>query len=183
MYHYDPLVLGFVLNLELQFLERSKAQLVEVVRRLESDDRGYIYHPSNVKILQHSGPVVASISNYQHPRDFDLEVAIKQTILSMATQDVDAKKHVFVVLDQYENGQSHRVKQSLNLDIKMDCGCIFTFLGIGNRYDPEISRVTEWHPRCKFVSLENPDLLAEKIIAIAEVREIALIWKKQLNAG
>jgi len=181
MYHYDPLVLGFVLNLEFQFLERSKAQLVEVVRRIESDDRGYIYHPNNLKILQHSGPVVASISNYQHPKDFDLEIAIKQTVLSMATQDQDAKKYVFVILDQYEQ-ESYGVKQALNLDVKMDCGCVFTFLGIGNRYNPELSHVEEWHPRCTFVSLNNPELLAEKIIAIAKVREVNLLWKKQLKA-
>jgi hypothetical protein len=123
---YIPLVLGFVINVDFMRLPVVKAQLVECVRRLESDDRGYVFHPNNLEIMRNSGPVVASIANYEIPDDFDLEFAIKQTAAVLETQDTDTEKYVFVILDDYRESWEYGIKKAVSRG-----DCKFVFLGLG----------------------------------------------------
>lgn len=173
MWSYQPLVLGFVLDLDLQNLISVKSKVIECVRRLESDDRGYVFHPSNLEILRHSGPVVASISNYKHPDDFNLEFAIKQTVILVETQDAETKKYIFVILDKYEDTQEYGVKKAMGC--KSDCK--FIFFGIGKRFSPSLSSVVKFHPRCQFIACDI-NLLVENIVGIAEIQKVEKLWKK-----
>lgn len=163
MYHYDPLVLAFVLNLQYPNLEIVKSQIFECIQQIESDDRGYVYHPDNLEILRHSGPVIASVANYKHPQDFNLETAILQTVNLVETQDVDAKKYIFIILDEYEPIQEYGLKKGLN----MPTNAKFVVFSVSGRCHPSLSQVVP----CQFI-FDKPDKIAKHIVQIAQINNI-----------
>ena len=172
MYHYDPLVLAFVLNLQPPALSIVKSQIIECIQQIEDDDRGYVYHPNNLEILRHSGPVVGSIANYQTPQDFNLESAIEQTVALVETQDTDAKKYIFIILDEYEPNQEYSLKKGLN--IPTDAKCIV--ISVSGRCHPSLSQVVN----CQFI-FDKSDNVGRHIVQIAEINNIKSMAKKMIG--
>jgi hypothetical protein len=159
MYHYDPLVLSFVLNLHNPALSVVKTQLVECVAKLQDDDRGYIYHPNNLDILTHSGAVVGSIANYQPLPDFQWDQAINQTVSLAETQDSDARKYIFIILDEYELNHEYRLKKGINIPTD----AVFVILCVSRRCHPSLSQIG-----CQVI-FDNPENIGKHIIKIAEI--------------
>jgi hypothetical protein len=148
-YHpYNPIVIGLVLNIEKD-ISKVKKQLIDVIKDLEADDRGYVYHPDNLEILKHSGPVVASIANYIHPKDFDIEIALKQTLILAGMEDDDSKKHVFVIVDDYEEDWTYRLNKAIKMNEREECGCKIYFIGLDcevplpNSYDIDLNDLSK----------------------------------------
>jgi len=166
MFSYKPVILGFVVDLSAQTLPAVKHQVIECVRHLEADDRCYVYHPDDLEMAIHAGPVVAAISNYMHPQDFDLEIAIKQTILMLGMEDQDTDKYIFALVDKYPTNWEHQLKNALRLDLKENARCQFTFFNFSKH---DVSKLEEFHPKCKCLNVEELNTLSEKIVEMTGI--------------
>ena len=164
-FSYNPAILGFILDLSPLCLVKVKEQLVDAVKDIESDDKGYVYHPSDLKIKRNPGPVVASISNYEHPHDFDLVTGIRQVVYLMGMEDYDANKFVFSIVDDYDESNYYGIVQAMKLDLKEDYNCQFVFLNVKTRHIG-LEDFVEIHPRCRYLYVENTDKLTEIILEI-----------------
>ena len=96
---YDPVLLGFIVDVNRRRLKSVKKSLVEAVSKMESDEKSYMYYPGHGDMPRWPGEAVASIANYK-PAEIDLRHGIKQVLNLMAMEDDDARRYLFVILDK-----------------------------------------------------------------------------------
>lgn len=124
---YNPVILSFIIKVSHQNLPMVKKSLVHAAKRLETDDRGYVYVPGNYKVSRRRGKVIGNIANHRPERYFRLEMALKQTIHVLGMEDVDAKKYIFIIIDDYDKQREYEIGKGLHKNVQEDCNCNFVF--------------------------------------------------------
>lgn len=117
MFDYEPLLISFILDLSPNNLKLVKTQLVEIVRKLDLDDRCYIFHENYLEIPRYKGESIGNIANYKHFYDFNLADSIRY-VSSLTEQEEDYKKFTFAIIDRSKDFNPLRIKRySKNLHI------------------------------------------------------------------
>jgi len=116
---YDPVLLGFIVDVAPCNLQVVKDQLVQIVSSMESDEKAYIYHPNRNTIPRWIGEAVGCIANYS-PLKIDLRKAFKKIVALMSQEDSDARRFFFVITDGcfVDRPESTRTKLSKILEQK-----------------------------------------------------------------
>ena len=130
-FDYNPVLLGFVIDVQWPHVNTVKMQLVESIRHMESDERAYTYSADNLTIPRWPGQSVADVANFHRFLDFNMPDGIKQTIILLSQEDFSFDKYLFVITDSYTEKQAHRVTRSLAWNEKEDCECNCYFLALG----------------------------------------------------
>lgn len=150
---YSPVVLGFILDVEDVFLlKKIKLTVVESVRRVENDDRVYLWHYDHKEIPRWPGQAVATIAKYRPPVEFKLGQALEETVKLIDREDFDMERHVFVILDNEKDIFWGRMESAMRAVQDVNCAVHFVFMGDG------ISERTEaflrnYQSHCDFVRL------------------------------
>jgi hypothetical protein len=149
---YTPHFIGIVLDIANQKqLESVSRQIIQMVQKIEGDDRIYIGGTGEMKRWR--GQMIASVATYNRPLDFDIGKTIQDVMEKFSSEDSDARKLVFVFTDCYKSSFSYNVKISLAVNERRDLGNEVYVYGIGNNYDKGLESVC--NATCKFLHLED----------------------------
>ena len=105
---YDPALLAFVIDTSAD-LSIIKEQLILVAKRIESDEKAYIYHSHYNHIPRWPGEVVGAIANYQ-PESLHIHKALNKIIELWSFEYADASRYIFVIADSLDEITVRRVK-------------------------------------------------------------------------
>ena len=155
---YNPALLAFVVDTS-ENMSTIKDQLILVSKRIESDEKAYIYHSLHNHIPRWPGEVVGDIANY-NSETILLQEALKKIIHLWSFEDADASRYLFVIADKLEEGELCRVrnvaKKEINASWKQEPIKLFFLLFK--------SDVPESEDNLQFISVDDPANLG-KIIA------------------
>jgi len=149
---YDPVLLGFIVDVNRRRLKSVKEAIISAICKMESDEMAYIYYPSHGDIPRWPGEAVASIANYK-PVKVDLRHGIKRVLSLMAKEDEDAKRYLFVILDELSPIQDKltRILEQNNIPIweRQNIGVRFCI------FDGDMPNSTDV---CKFFQADTENL-------------------------
>jgi hypothetical protein len=154
---YNPILLGFVVDVSPDMLLIVKNQLISVAGKMESDEKAYIYHPNSLSIPRWPGESVAAIANYKH-LPFKGINAVKKILDLWSLEDPDTERLIFYITNFLENTQYRRIQRLLQQNAEsawMREPVKFFLLNLGNEdfQDCELN--------C--IKIPSPDWIASQI--------------------
>lgn len=131
-----------------RIIDVLKKKMIEIIRNFleDGEDYFYLYNPDIVEPHLLHGDQVCAIGNYNTDGwKMNLNIALRQTLYVLMSQDLTHRKYLILVTDRIN--QHKCIEKAFDIDYKEMIDCNFIFIGVGSNYDKNCFK--------KFASLSN----------------------------
>lgn len=159
---------GIILDISIRhdsngnrLIDEVKKSLIDLVMGYMEDDIDlmYLYHPDVVDVADKHGLQCCHINSYDSDGYlFNLTFALKQTLYTLAMQDISwsTRKYIFLITDRLNESYSLATISKLNQKDLVDAKIVV--VGIGNMYDKTMIPDDVIH-----IHLNHPSELCDKL--------------------
>jgi hypothetical protein len=152
-------------DIGVRLINTIKKQLTELVCSSfeEGVDALYLYHPSLIETLHHHGDQISAIGNYETDGwKFNVEIALKQALYVIASEDDDLKKYLVLITDRLDSRSP--IDKALFINKKDRIDCHLVVVGIGDRYNKKLIEQALQDTGATHIHLPHPSQLSEAFL-------------------
>lgn len=126
---YNSKFIGIILGVSNKNLEAIKRQLIAPLKTLDSGDKAYIYHTSYEEMPQTIGQTIGNLANYKNSNE-NLGEGVAETIYLFCEKDMYARKHIFVIVDDYDYSNHNGLLKAIKIDVRHNFDIKFHIIGL-----------------------------------------------------
>jgi hypothetical protein len=132
---YTPILVGFIFDFshlmpkhDINLIKKSLIYALE--RCTEPEDKAYLFYPENERVPVDRGVTISEIVTHNR-QDFDLGLALKQTLYVLGCEIDDYRKYIFTFTDSYDKKLDYDCQKIFGLNKRENFDCSFVFCIVG----------------------------------------------------